>query len=223
VNIQKLTIITAIVIGLATIGVIIYARTQTAPQTATGSPQTVSATLDYSGQPSRGDPDAPVRVAIFEDFLCPACQFFEQNVMPALERDFVDTGQAQVFFYNFQFLGPGSVTMGIAAECAFEQNADAFWEYKTILYRAQNSFTQQNVTSQRLADLAQNVGDLDASELRVCVDERRHEASVTADREVGVSIGIAGTPGVVVNGQIMQNGNNYDEIRAAIEAALADN
>jgi protein-disulfide isomerase len=216
VNTQKLTIITAAVIGLATIGVIIYARTQTAPQAA-------AATLDFSNQPRRGDPEAPVSVAIFEDFLCPACQFFEENIMPALERDFVSTGQARIYFFNYQFLGNGSMTMGIAAECAFRQNEEAFWEYKTILYRAQGSFNQQNVTAQRLADLAQNVGDLDADELRVCVEERRYEADVIADRTQGTNAGITGTPGIIVNGQVVQNPNNYNELRAAIEAALAAN
>lgn len=216
-KIQQLTIATAIVVGLAVIGVMIYARTQT--PTAGSAP---AAALDFSNQPRKGDPDAPVAVAIFEDFLCPACQFFEENIMPALERDFVATGQARIYFFNFQFLGPGSLMMGNAAECAFRQNAEAFWEYKTILYRAQGSFNQNNVTPQRLAELAQNVGDLDADALRACVEARRYEAEVMADRNQGARAGITGTPGVIVNGQLVQNPNNYAALRAAIEAALAN-
>lgn len=218
-NTQRLTLITATIVALAIIGIIIYSRFQ--PTTTAATPTATNTELSYDAQPRLGEADAPVTLAVFEDFKCPACKFFTESVLPQIERDYIDSGQAQLYFFNFPFLGPDSTTAALAGECAYHQNEAAFWDYKTIIFRVQGSESQEWASPSRLEDLASNLGDLDAADLRTCVDEERHADEVSADRQLGVDVGVTGTPGLFLNGQKLENANNYDAVKAAIDEALA--
>ena len=94
-NTQRLTLITAIIVALAIIGIIIYSRFQ--PATTTATPAAANGELSYDDQPRLGEADAPVTLAVFEDFKCPACKFFTESVLPQIKRDYIDEGQAQLF------------------------------------------------------------------------------------------------------------------------------
>ena len=218
-NTQRLTLITAAVVAVALIGIIVYSRLQPSPASTTTN--SASTDLTYDGQPRLGDPDAPVVLAVFEDFKCPACQFFDANILPQLERDYLNTGQAQLYFFNFPFLGPDSTTAAIAGECAYEQNEAAFWEYKTILFRAQGPESQQWATPARLEDLATNLGDLDAAALRECTEEERYADRVADERQLGEDAGVTGTPSLYLNGRKLESANDYAAVQAAIDEALA--
>lgn len=211
-NAQKLTVYTSIVLIVAVIGIIVYV------QVFQGEPATVAPTgeLVLDDQPAIGDPNAPAKIAVFEDFKCPACRTFEEGVMPQVMRNLVDTGQAQVYFVNFQFLAPDSVTAGIASECAYAQSEAAFWDYKTYIYRSQGPQSQQWATPEFLTQIARDfVPELDADELQTCIEERRYAANVTADRELGERVGVTGTPSVYVNGEKLESGR-YELIAQAV-------
>jgi len=220
-NTQRLTLITAIIVALAIVGIIIYSRFQPSTTTATTTP--TNGELSYDDQPRLGEADAPITLAVFEDFKCPACKFFEESVLPQIKRDYIDSGQASIYYFNFPFLGPDSTTAALAGECAYKQNEAAFWDYKTIIFRAQGAESEEWARPSRLEELASNLGDLDAADLRTCIDEERHADEVSADRQIGVDVGVTGTPGLFINGQKVENANNYNEVKAAIDEALADN
>lgn len=219
-NTQRLTLITAGIVALAVIAVIVVSRLQ---GPATPAPTAAaSRDLDLSGQPTLGDPDAPVQLVVFEDFKCPFCRQFEENILPQLERDYIDTGKAKLTFVNFHFIGPDSTTAALASECAYAQNPSAFWEYKTVVYRAQGPESQQWATPARLEELASNVGDLDAAALRECIDAKTYQAEVDADNEMARGAGIQSTPTLLVDGSAVASALNYDTVKTAIDQALAD-
>ena len=221
-NAQRLTIVTAVVVALALVGIIAYSRFQPRADAAVTTPVAATGELSYENQPTLGDAAAPVKLAVFEDFKCPACKFFEDNVFPGLERDYLDTGRAQLVFVNFPFIGPDSTTAAVAGECAYRQNEAAFWEYKTVLYRAQGAERAEWATPARLEELAQNVGDLDAAELRTCIDEQRYAAEVTSDLDMAQAVGVNSTPSLFVNGTKLENANDYEAVKEAIDAALGN-
>ena len=178
--------------------------------------------INYSAQPSLGSDDAPVKVALFEDFSCNHCATFTENVLPKLKDDFLANGEAEFFFINNQFLGPNSVMAGVAGECAYEQDEALFWDYKTVLMRAQNQITYG---SKGLSELVSNVPGLDQEALETCIEERRFMDTVNEDLALGRALGVTSTPTVLVNDRIVEtNGRSdpsYEAISAAITAALA--
>jgi protein-disulfide isomerase len=231
-NAQRLTIITAVVLVLAIVGFIIFNRTRPASADQTTAPETVAAPdpskLSYEGQPSMGDPNAPIKLAMFEDFKCPACKNFEDIVWPKLEREYIDSGKVQAFFIYQQII-PNSTVAGVAGECVFEQNPDLFWDYKTIVYRSQEDERQDWATANKMVELAKTyVPDINADELSTCLSENRYADRIEADKAMGEAIGVQGTPSLFVNGQLVQvTAKNYDEyyeqIKAAIDSAANGN
>jgi len=212
---QKLTLYTAVVLALLIVGVILYV--QLAPQGQAAA----SGGLELEGQPALGQEDAPVQVAVFEDFKCPACAFFDENILPQLRREYVESGEARVYFLNYPFLGPDSTTAAIAGECAYQQDPDAFWDYKTYIFRSQGPESEEWATPERLAEIARtNVPQLDADALESCITEGRFEAAVEADRELGNRLDVQGTPTVFVNGEKVED-LSYEAVRSAVESALA--
>jgi protein-disulfide isomerase len=219
-NAQRLTIITAVVLVLAILGFVIF--NQTRPASRAGQTSADPSQLSYEGQPAIGDANAPVKIAIFEDFKCPACKFFDENVWPKLEREYIDTKQVQAYFINYAFLAPDSRTAAVAGECVYQQNEALFWEYKKIVYRSQGPESQAWATPARLTELAREyVPDINADELRSCIDENRYEEAVQNDLAMGTAIGVRGTPSVFVNGTKVENANDYAQVKALIDEALA--
>jgi protein-disulfide isomerase len=223
-NAQRLTLITAAVLVLGIFGFIIFNRTRPTTQQATVVAD--PSKLSYEGQPSIGEADAPVKLAIFEDFKCPACRNFEEVVWPKLERDYINTGKVQAFFVYHQVISD-TLTAGIAGECVFEQNPDLFWDYKTIVYRSQENEAQNWATASKMVEIARTyVPDINADELSTCIAENRHEDKIKADDAMGKAIGVQSTPSLFINGQRFETqatsfDDFYIELQAIIDNAAA--
>ncbi len=222
-NPQRLTLITAAILVLGIFGFIIFNRTRPSATTEQQATQVAAdpSKLSYEGQPALGDPNAPVKLAMFEDFKCPACKNFEDIVWPKIERDYIDTGKVQAFFIYHRVI-PNSTIAGIAGECVFEQNPDLFWDYKTIVYRSQGNESQDWATASKMVELAKTyVPDIAADELNTCIAENRYEDRIKADDEMGKAVGVQSTPSLFVNGQKVEvTAKNYDEFYEQIKAAL---
>ena len=190
---------------------------------------TEETTIDYSIQPSLGSDDAPAKVMLFEDFGCSHCATFTEQALTKLKAEFLENGQAEFFFINNQFLGPNSIMAGMAGECAYEQDEALFWDYKTILFRAQNKIRYD---AQTLAGLAASIPGLDQALLATCINDRRHMETITADLAMAKELGVESTPTVFVNGEMVVVAYNTEsdpmdqfaegiaaDIRAVVEIA----
>ena len=207
---QKLTLTTLAVLTAAMLGYLIYALLVPANALA-GAPQP-----GYADQPTLGQSDAPVKLILFENFLCEHCKAFEEEVMPQLERDYIDTGKVEAYYVNLAWGGERATLAGLAGECAYRQDEVAFWTYKSALYEAQE--TWQGVDD--LAVIAQEVDGLDAEALRACVEEGRYQDEVQRDLDLAEQVGVQGTPSLVVGNQGFQ-GPGYDVLRREIDAQLS--
>ena len=61
-----------------------------------------------------GDPSASVTIDVFEDFQCPACQYFTESIEPLIIENLVKSGKAKYTFHNYPFIdgdGAGSTVM----------------------------------------------------------------------------------------------------------------
>ncbi len=182
-------------------------------------PQEVAVTpsRDYVGQPALGDAEAPVKLILFENFMCEHCRAFETEVFPALERDFIDTGRVQALYVNLAWGEEPAGLAGLASECAYRQSSAAFWPYKTRLFERQGDWN----TASDLAALADGIADLDRGALETCVRQGQTQGEVDSDLSVAERVGVSGTPSVVIGDQGFE-APDYDTLRMAIEAEEAD-
>ena len=169
-----------------------------------------------------GDVNSPAKIEVFEDFQCPACVRFTQDIEPLVISQLVETGKAYYVFHNYPFLDRNSTTKesqdsANASLCANEQGK--FWEYHDTLFANWNGENEGNLSKDRLIQFA-SVVELNADDFAACVNENRYADDVQASFDLGNSMGVSGTPSVFVNGQQIAPGYipSFEDIAAAVEA-----
>lgn len=206
-NPQRLMMISVVAV------VLVIAAFAIVPRFMAGS---ASGEIDYANNPRVGSVDAPVKVAIFFDFLCPHCASFSDQITPVLKQEFVDTGTATLYFMNFPVVNPVvSRDLAIVGECVFNQSNDAFVALEPIMMRAQS-----NLRSRADAvDFAIAYGpDVDGGALRDCVASTEAADAVAADVAAASGFNLTGTPSVIVDGRVVTN-PSLANIRTAIRNA----
>jgi protein-disulfide isomerase len=217
-----------IVVGLIILGALLVVITLVAPQFRSIGQITVvtPGALPNANGLTLGDPNAKASIDSFEDFQCPACQYFTQNVEPLIIDNLVSTGKARYTFHNYPFIdGSGASNGGEsdqaanAAMCANEQGK--FWAMHSTIYANWNGENQGNLSDRRLQAMAQQLG-LDMTKFNDCFSANKYQAEIQADFDRGQQMGVSGTPTVFVNGkQVGQPGKiaTYDDIKQAVDAA----
>lgn len=209
--IRNLLIITGVVLLIAT--VFIYASNRPLGEIVEITPKVRSQTNGLTW----GDPNAPVVVEVFEDFQCPACQNFTENIEPLLVAEYVETGQVLLIFRHYPFIGPESFAAANASMCANEQGR--FWDYHDMLFANQTGENIGAFSDRRLEAFAETLG-LDIEAFNACFRENRYDEQIKEDQASGRASQVTGTPSVLVNGQLLPT-FAYPTIQSAIEAALA--
>lgn len=171
-----------------------------------------------------GDPNAKVVIDLFEDFKCSACQSYTASIEPRVIAELVDTGMALYVFHNFAFMytedsGVSDSTISAhGAMCAAEQNR--LWDFKKLVF-TNLQFIVGEFSEDKMVAFADSL-ELDTSQFKQCIDEKRYQAEIDADLSLGDQMGVSGTPSVFVNGVDVKPGYvpSFEEIKAAVEAAL---
>lgn len=136
-----------------------------------------------------GDPDAPVTVIEFADYLCPHCQDYEA-VTAAFIEEHVATGQARFEYRMFPIIDDTvSPLMSALNECAGEQGL--FWEGREILF---DMASDQAVGTTIVEDFAERLG-VDADVLNECVPTA---TQYETDLLYGNDLAVTGTPAIRV-------------------------
>lgn len=168
-----------------------------------------------------GSADAPVTVEVFEDFQCPYCRRFTQEVMPQLIERYVRDGAARVVFRDLPFLGLESQWAAVAGRLAADQGR--FWDLYGYLYANQLGENVGSFTPDRLMRIGQAAGlDMDAFIAGLQVPAARETfAAIIADVAPEVrALNVSATPTVIVNG-VKLGSPALGDVMAAIDAALA--
>jgi protein-disulfide isomerase len=190
-------------------------------------PRTITAASDKT---SLGDPAAPVRVDVWEDFQCPACKVYSENYEPLIIQNYVETGKVYYtyhFFTSISSYTPGNTESehsANAAMCASDQGK--FWDYHDILFTNWNGENAGGFSDYRLVAFAESLG-LDMKEFNTCFEADKYADFVAEDYQKGQDWGVQGTPAIFVNGVVVVSSRganiiaNYEEIAVYIEEALA--
>ncbi|WP_225334333.1 DsbA family protein [Halomicrobium urmianum] len=165
--------------------------------------------------PALSEEGASVTVTVFEDFACPHCRTFNEDVFPQIREEYISGGV--VTYQHRDFPIPVDDTISWQAPSAARAIQDevgqaAFFEYAKALFANQGSLEPDTYAS-----LAEDF-DVDAETVRSAAEERRYDSTVERDREHGIDNGVQGTPTVWVNGEATE-GNDFETVSAAIESA----
>ncbi len=155
--------------------------------------------IDYSQIPARrgddgafilGNPDAPVKMIAFEDFLCPHCQDYQGTVHEFIAKH-VATGQAQ-FEFRILLTQPNSSVTAQLAECADDAEAGAFWRaHDTLFQMASTAYFDSARDPRRFAE---KMG-LNYTELLECSGSANQH---NIDGQYAQQMQVTGTPTVFI-------------------------
>ncbi len=95
-----------------------------------------------------GKSDVPVKINLYQNFLCPHCRDFALQIMPAVIHDYVATGKASITFHDAALGGGVADTVHEAAHCAADQGK--FWLAYLVLYQ---NFSDDPATTERTIEL----------------------------------------------------------------------
>lgn len=205
-------------------GVVKAQGTQAAPGTQ-GQPSAQSADISkvkIAGEPFIGNPNAPA-VAYWFDYQCPFCKRNEQDAIPQLIKEYVDTGKVKLVFKDFQFLGADSQTLGLTARAVWDVAPDKFYAWHKAVYDNQGTENTGWATADKIRSITQGVlGSSDTDKVLALAKTNAvtYQKIMDADKTEGGSFGVSGTPSIVVGKQLVVGAQPYNSIKQAIDAAL---
>lgn len=161
-----------------------------------------------------GDPDAPVKVVEYSDFLCGYCRTFALYEEAPIVRKYIEPGLVHFEYLSFSFMAPQSARAAEANYCAMEQGK--FWEYRDITF--ENATQADKLSDAYLLAYAKKLG-LDEKAFRDCYLGGTYRQRVQDDLQSGRARGVQGTPSFFVNDQLVYKDDLVEAIEAALEAA----
>jgi protein-disulfide isomerase len=174
-----------------------------------------------------GDPKAPVKLDVWEDFQCSGCLDYTKTLEPQIIQTYIDTGKVFFTFHFYPFIDGGQGESHQAADAAMCANAQGkFWDYHDLLFANWLGENAGSYTEARLAALAQQA-NLDMTTFNTCYKANTYSSQIAQDVAAGSKVGVPPTPGIFVNMKMVvaSAGANYipnfADISAAIDAGLA--
>jgi protein-disulfide isomerase len=169
---------------------------------------------------TKGDPAAPITIAEFADYQCPACGAFALTVKPQVDLIYVQTGKAKFVYYDFPLISIHQHTFlaSRAGRCANDQ--EKFWEFQQVMFRNQSTWASKTDVIGDFVDYAGEAG-ADKDVFDACLRSDAHAETITANLRLAEALGLDGTPTVMVSmGRGMARrlmSADFQSIKAAIE------
>jgi protein-disulfide isomerase len=183
--------------------------------------------IDVSGRPIRGNPDAKVTVVNFDDLECPYCARLHQSLFPDTLARYKDKVR---FIYKDNPLPPDmhpwAMHAAVDADCLASQSGDIYWTYVDYLHGhgQEVSGPDRNLPKSfealdRIARQEATVGKLDAKVLDACL-AKQDESGVKASLKEAESLKIESAPAVFVDGERFDGAIPEQQLWMVIDRAL---
>jgi protein-disulfide isomerase len=160
-----------------------------------------------SADPVGGNPNGNVTIVEFFDTRCPFCRKLEPSMAELLANDH----GVRLVYKDLPILGPASVLGSKALLAAQKQGG-----YEKLRQAIMEAPSQ--TTKAMIQEAAQRLG-LDWNQLEHDMDDPAIQARINAHLQLAHSIGIEGTPALVIGDQLIPGAIEPDELRKAVAAA----
>lgn len=158
----------------------------------------------------KGAKDAPISIMVFSDFECPFCQRVNPTLESMLKRY---DGKVRVIFKHLPLPSHANAAeASVASLAALKQNK--FWEYHDEIFKH-----QQSLNSARFIEMAETL-KLDMDKFKADLKSKELAAKVAEDMAQAQSLGIRGTPYMLINNTPLDGAYPEEKFIEIIEAEL---
>lgn len=158
-----------------------------------------------------GKPDAPNVLIDYASFTCPHCATFNAAVMPALKRDWIDTGRLKLVHRHFPS-DAIATRASLLAECA---GPEKFFAAVDTIFRTQVQWMTAPDPAAELMTVLAGLG-VGEAQAQACLANDRLLDKVIADVQSGQALGVNSTPTLFINEQPYGNPGGIDAIVAIL-------
>ncbi|GAA2184071.1 thioredoxin domain-containing protein [Brooklawnia cerclae] len=220
------TVVTFSVLGVALaviVGVVVWGIASATRNSSTSQAQASgAATEDYSLV--IGEQDAPVTVAIYQDFMCPYCGQFERTNRDDLEALVAD-GTTKVEFHLMNFLDSSSQGTNYSTRAAnalvtvAKSEPEHVMALNAALYDNQPDEGTSGLSDTEIADLASEAGVSDA--VISTFADLSNADFVDGSNDAAAADGVTSTPTIKINGEEFSGSQIYTAgmLKSAVEDA----
>jgi protein-disulfide isomerase len=150
-----------------------------------------TAIISTAGNPSLGNPNAPVTMVMFTDYQCRFAQKFHFRAYKYLKAHYIDTGKLRFVLRDLPLnIHQDAKPAAVAAHCAGEQGK--FWEMHDTLIKNKGKLSQDDILGYAKSN------DLESVSFKSCLISGRYDKDIDQDIADARNAGINGTPGFVV-------------------------
>jgi protein-disulfide isomerase len=161
-----------------------------------------------------------VKIIVYTDFECGACEKFHSEIEPELRERYVATGEAQIEIKLLGAIGPESLLAAEAALCAADQNH--FIEYEDALFSAWLEKGTDAYSNEELLNLAANL-DLDEAAFQLSLANGSKKPELEQNMTMARHDGVHVLPAVIIAGTKVEGFKPLDAYVNLIEQSLKDN
>ena len=171
-----------------------------------------------------GKVDAPVTVLEFVSLTCPHCGEFTTDILPEIEKRYVDTGKVKFILRDFPLDGMALK----AASLARCMPAEQFYPFVTVLYKNLPQWAFNAAGPDPILIQYAKLGGLDGDVAKACLNDTKIQDAIVAERTTAnQKYNVEATPTFVIsNGtpdgeQKITGARSVADFSALLDKALA--
>lgn len=186
-----------------------------APATGAAPRQAAAPAQEASAFNVMGNPQAAVTLTEFASLTCPHCANFHQNYLPAIKKDFIDTGKVKLVFNDFPLDGL-AMAGSMLARCAGEKR---YFGFIDVLFRSQPTWSRAQNPRQALMQVAR-LGGISDADFEACIANQEvmggiQKSTADATREHGIT----STPSFLIDGKLVEL-RSFEELYGLLQKAV---
>ena len=164
-----------------------------------------------------GEPNAKIKIVVYESLTCSHCADFHKNVYPALKDEFIKTGLVSIEFRNF----PLDMAAFNASKIAHCKN-DGSSKILHFLYNNQSKWAK----GKDLEELNRNLSNIIKSEnfdinFDECLKNKGIEDHILSDRIDGVKkFQINATPTIIINNEKFEKSLTFKNLKKYLQKMI---
>jgi protein-disulfide isomerase len=165
-----------------------------------------TAIKDMMADRPMGQESAPVTVIEYASMTCPHCASFNNDILPIVKKELIDTGKMKYVFRDFP-LDRYAVKAAMLSRCA---PADKYHEIVDAIYKQQKDWTRETNPIEGLTKIGRAAG-MDEGTIGMCMGMADLEDAILAGMQSAQrDYKISSTPTFLY----MQNGKMLDQFPA---------
>ena len=168
---------------------------------------------------SIGNIDAKVTVKVFSSLTCPHCASFHKNVVPKIEKEYVNNGIVQLIFMDFP-LDHAALNASKLINCV---STDKQIKLLDIIYEKQNEWASASDIDEinnNLEKMFKKLG-INISNFDKCLNNEDIENKILNGRiEAQKKYSINATPTIIINEEKFKKELNFKNIKKIIDKII---